>query len=347
MRGIAIGLVMVHHCWFGPYVPGLSEIGEAGMCGVDVFFVLSGYLITGILLKNLGREGYYRTFYARRFLRIVPLYWGYLTLIMGPRALVSLLGGSPPDIGPAWVYYAFLSNLWFSWAGFQEGPVDITWSLCVEEQFYLLFPLVVAALPRRVFAALLIGVVVLSGPMRYLLYDPRYVVAIFTLTPLRADGLAIGALAAIAQREGIEAVFIWARRLLLPLTALVAIQWGAGYVGLEAGPLATRHATISWWSAALLLSALSLPPEAALNRALSGGALVGLGRVSYSLYLLHAMIITVVDGLWAWLALPDKEQSVPWALLHMATSASLSIAAATLTYRTIEQPLLAYKDRIT
>ena len=348
VRGIAIGLVLLVHLWQGPYVPGLTEVSRAGAYGVDVFFVLSGFLITGILLRSIGSEVYYRNFYIRRALRILPLYWAYITLVFGPRIAVGLFAGRDlPDLGPPWAYYLFLSNFWFAQLGHftDNGLVDITWSLCIEEQFYLAFPFIVAVAPRRWLVAGLVGVIVASPVLRYLLYDPANPVTVYVLTPLRMDGLAMGALAAVALYHRHAGLEWWSRRLVGPLTLALVVTWGVGWVGPFQGPTAIGHSMVSAWTLTVIGLALALPARHPLVRTLSNPMLVYVGQVSYALYLLHpaAHIVFRVAGVS--LGLPELEDSYLMAGSHLVGASLLAVGMATLTWRTLEEPMLQLKHK--
>jgi peptidoglycan/LPS O-acetylase OafA/YrhL len=156
LRGLAVLLVLAHHSAQTAGRPDhplnlfLNGILLAGWTGVDLFFVLSGFLITGILYDARGRANYFRTFFMRRFLRIFPLY--YVSLLILVVLLPALL---PPD--PAlqhmqqelpW-YWAFLANVRIAYAGWSESSYILHfWTLAVEEQFYIVWPFLVFSLSR-------------------------------------------------------------------------------------------------------------------------------------------------------------------------------------------------------
>src|SRR5580698_6867484 len=166
VRGLAVLLVLVHNTDIYPSLH-LGLITNAGWSGVDLFFVLSGFLITGILIDTKEAQNYFSSFYARRMLRIFPLYYAVLTLLV----IVAL---HPTQI----YYYLYLSNwLILLKDGWQPNVAGHFWSLAVEEQFYLIWPLCVWLLPKRyrlrftlagcVFALMLrLGLVATYGPSR-------------------------------------------------------------------------------------------------------------------------------------------------------------------------------------
>src|SRR5665213_1680952 len=151
LRAFAIIPVILHHCW--PTGGWTSFVGEAGWMGVDLFFVLSGYLITGILLNTIGGKGGYRNFLARRALRIFPLYYACLALFTAV-AVFRPEHGSWEAMkawgGVGW-FFVYLGNIHAAWMNSLPPVLSFAtlWSLQVEEQYYLLFPLAVALLSAR------------------------------------------------------------------------------------------------------------------------------------------------------------------------------------------------------
>ncbi|RMH26225.1 MAG: acyltransferase, partial [Planctomycetota bacterium] len=152
LRGVAILLVMAFHIWryTGDAVAGraVSLVAGMGWAGVDVFFVLSGFLITGILLDTKGRPRYWRNFFIRRSLRIFPLYYAVMTALVAGAVVIDRLDLAIDDpalatIDKAWINYLYLTNFVKAFWGANVVPLDIAWSLAVEEQFYIFFPFVV------------------------------------------------------------------------------------------------------------------------------------------------------------------------------------------------------------
>ncbi len=191
-RGIAVALVMLFHgqrLFAGSVV---VPAFDAGWVGVDLFFALSGFLITGILVRTREHPRYWRNFVLRRALRIVPPYALLLLLVLAPRALAGV------DTGiPWWTYPTFLSNYWIGAQGSHDITLDLTWSLSVEEQFYLVWPLAVWALGRRGLLPLSTLAMLLAPALRYAWFDPATEVT-YMWTPCRVDSLAAGALGSLA-----------------------------------------------------------------------------------------------------------------------------------------------------
>src|SRR6266550_1677369 len=183
------------------------QLGLAGWVGVDLFFVLSGFLITGILLDTKGGDRYFRNFYMRRVLRIFPLYYGSLVVLfliipMVAPAIVHDLGRL--SHGQVWLW-TYLSNIAIGITGSWQAVPPLTghyWSLAVEEQFYLLWPLVVYSVSRSRLLNVALGLWVTALALRMvMLWLGVSPTSVFVLTPTRMDGLAAGAAVATLARQ--------------------------------------------------------------------------------------------------------------------------------------------------
>src|SRR5687768_1805284 len=167
LRGTAVIAVLV--CHYAVLLPRTPAVGllEIGWAGVDLFFVLSGFLITGILLDARGTPHYLRNFYARRALRIFPLYYGFLAVTLLVSLAVKLApGASHEGLRHLWAaqpsLWTYTANYWMpaqtAWSPWSEVVIPL-WSLSVEEQFYLVWPLVVCRLSERGLVRLCVGIV--------------------------------------------------------------------------------------------------------------------------------------------------------------------------------------------
>lgn len=272
-----------------------------GWSGVDLFFALSGFLITGILLDSKGAPNYFSSFYARRFLRIFPLYYATLAIIFVTAAAAPDLlriRTLVPESRDWWTYFAYLQN----WPLVQRGGspraniVGHFWSLAVEEQFYLVWPLCVWLLSRRVLfrlccagiaGALLFRCILVS------LYGGETLV--IHRTASRMDCLLIGSALAIAIREGWPITRRTIRLLAIAGGALVLLI--AVFRPLELIETNTFMQTIGVTGFALLSASL-------IGTILSGGGRVfhlrplrALGKYSYGIYVLHQPVfIFLVNG---------------------------------------------------
>ncbi|MDX2039963.1 MAG: acyltransferase [Acidobacteriota bacterium] len=198
LRGIAILMVLwLHTFQSGAPVSNsltrfLARTASLGQLGVDLFFVLSGFLITRILLSAKGSPDYFRNFYVRRVLRIFPLYYGFLLLYF---VIVPSLNGQPiaPASSQLW-FWSYLPNVAFTFGYKVHGPVHF-WSLAVEEHFYLLWPFFVHYLNLRHLLWVMLVIVVLAIINRVVFLDLGYATYYFTLT--RLDSLIAGCVLAV------------------------------------------------------------------------------------------------------------------------------------------------------
>src|SRR6185312_12498830 len=198
LRAIAISMVLVSHFWTYPAnTTALNRLFSSGWLGVDLFFVLSGYLITSILLRTRDSATYFRTFYMRRILRIFPPYYLLLLIVLVLLPLARPLGGELA--AEQWTFWLFLGNFFLA-HGWQMLRIDLTWSLAIEEQFYLVWPALVRYCNRigPVCIAICIGLPI----VRIALWESGVGwMWLHLMMPLRADSFAWGALVALYPRR--------------------------------------------------------------------------------------------------------------------------------------------------
>ncbi len=304
IRGIALLAVMLSHG--GPYIVRGGLLSKLfvyamipGWSGVELFFVLSGFLITGILLKTKTAENYFSSFYARRFLRIFPIYYFALTvgLLVAPHSSWwnSML---PPLLKTRIAYYFYLQNWPIFWKHhlFMLGsPFGHFWSLAVEEQFYLVWPLVIWLLPERALLWICGAGLVAALPLRfYMVHLYRGDFTAMALTSSRVDGLLIGVMLAILLRRG-QIPLRW-------VIAMLAVGGSViGYIALfhHIELIATYYymPTIGITGFSLLsggLLALSQHPIAWLRRMLIAPWLRTVGKYSYGMYIYHVPIYVIL-----------------------------------------------------
>jgi peptidoglycan/LPS O-acetylase OafA/YrhL len=352
LRGLAILLVIPHNVdRFGPVHDWtrLAAIGaHLGWIGVQLFFVLSGFLITRNLLDSRGSPRYYSTFYARRALRILPLCVATLVflLLVLPR-LVTL----PPRVLATYDQQVWLWTFLSNWAGGSGRGVywfPHFWSLAVEEQFYVVWPFVVAlAIPRRlvpVCAALVFGAILARCVM---LGSGSSTIAIYENTLCRMDALALGAIAAVAIGSP-----AWVEGVRRHSAALLAVAVAA----LAATAAATQGFDIANWTliilgftilaaafAAIVLLATTPRPgvlAAALKRLLAWAPLRSVGRYSYAMYLFHQPIALASDqALLAVLKPLGTLRPIAFAIVI----ALASYAAGFVSYHVLEKRALGLK----
>ncbi len=349
LRGIAILLVLLFH--FTPAHGPLfffAHVFQTGWIGVDLFFVLSGYLITGILLDTAGRPHYYRNFIVRRSLRIFPLYYaclalyGFLTFFPGPIRWHDYFG-----VGGASWYLFYLGNVKAFVQNAYPGAAILTplWSLQVEEQFYLTFPFVVLAASRKRLAAILMASVVMALLLRLVLTIalPENKLGTYLLMPCRMDALAMGGLIAIAQREAPH----WLKgRWVGWLTAICGATFVLVCLFFTVTPWSAMMRTIGFSAADLAFAGVVVLLISSRHRWLLSICrwrwLVWLGTISYGLYLLHIPALTVTRRwITPWLGI------TPEGSLQLFVSMAVAIAAASLSWILFESQILRLKDRFT
>lgn len=295
VRGLAVLAVMIDHMqiiWGGPD-GWFRAIPELGQHGVDLFFVLSGFLITGILDESRESKSYFRNFYGRRALRIFPLYYLFLLLAfyVQPRLVHK------PDVAAgqhAW-FWLYLSNFFFAARSWLETPpfnLNLTWSLAIEEQFYIVWPLVVLLFRGKALRRICIGIV--CGSVVFRLCAALMgtgVVAIYVLTPSRLDALAIGAWAVLALRDPdcLKGFYVRNRRSLgiAALAIGVVVSVAGSLLWFPAYAEAIDFTVLAIAFSTLLLSASLAAPGTVLVRILSLAPLREYGKLSYFLYLFH------------------------------------------------------------
>ena len=193
VRGLAILLVMMHNISLKYPLFYSQQLFSNGWMGVDLFFVLSGFLITGILVDSKQSQGYLKNFYVRRCLRIWPLYY---SLIFFMFVIVRFLSPSEfhtvmQQSSPWWAFPLFLQNFLIPISTNAAGPLGVTWSLAIEEQFYLIWPLVVRFCSSKQLRRVAIVEICISPALRY--YLSLHHVYLYTNVFCRLDGLMAGA----------------------------------------------------------------------------------------------------------------------------------------------------------
>jgi peptidoglycan/LPS O-acetylase OafA/YrhL len=354
LRGIAILSVLCFHSIIPPtaasplldrVVAGIFGIGWAG---VDLFFVLSGYLITGILLDTKGGAGYFRSFYARRMLRIFPLYYIALVvmLVVVPPLATPFISDPAQFRAGGFYLWTYIANWHVAHAGSWDviSPLTVPyWSLAVEEQFYLVWPLVVLVCSRRTLAWVAGGLIVTALIMRLTLLPSGNGLGIYVLTVTRMDTLAMGAAIAVAERShgGLHRL----ARFAAP-AALVSVLVLAGVVAIT---LSTSHytpamGTVGFTALAFGFGALLVFSRTAAPGALRVRWLRRLGERSYGVYIWQMLPLRGISAL----ALAEHIPLVAgsWVLrqLFVAGAAlALSWAVAEVSWYVLEAPFLRLK----
>lgn len=358
VRGLAVLLVLAFHFLALALQPGpeswLRPLKKALMLtwsGVDLFFVLSGFLIGGILLEHRRSASYFRTFYLRRACRILPPYVLLLAAAFLWRAGVegerfasnAWLSG---EFHPLWSYATFTQNFVMAETnGYGTNWLAATWSLAIEEQFYLVLPLLIWLTPPRSLPWVLACGIAAAPVVRlaFMEFHPHQGFPAHVLMPGRADGLLLGVLAAWALRHaevrralaqgraGLYAVFA----LLLAGAGLLTAR-GAGVGGYRMGFLGGTWLALLYLVFILIAVTEGRGPVSALTRLHS---LRGLGQISYGVYLLHQPVAGLLYGP-ATGGEPRLGDARGAAL--MLLTVAVTLALAWLSWRLMERPLVRW-----
>jgi peptidoglycan/LPS O-acetylase OafA/YrhL len=332
LRALAVLAVVIAHSTTVTHRLGLS----LGSFGVYLFFVLSGYLITGILVRSrekaerlgVGLDRVWFAFLARRALRIFPLYYAALLV-----AITLGLG----DARHEWPWYAaFLPNVRIAYQGEWPDALGHFWSLAVEEQFYLLWPVACFFIPRRHLLRLAIVCVVSAPMLRFLLLCTSVSdISSVTWMPCCLDGLGLGAVLALTGR----APRVWAAACGLAFIAVVAVarQYAMAW-SLQLPVVLFGSALLSWW----LVGHAATGFRGRVGRALESQTLTYLGRISFGIYVVHYLvppaILVIQTRLGISLGLPSTPGSAR--LFYVAI---VSVAVASLSWYAMERPINSLK----
>ncbi len=362
MRAIAFLMVFLLH-YAGTGVPYLSPIFSWGWMGVDVFFVLSGFLITGILYDSLHNKHFFRDFYVRRALRIFPLFYGVwiIALLLTPLlhidwnrynlAQAAYIGNffAPNAMHPHPLPGAILFSPYHAGGSPRTINVNHFWTLCIEEQFYLIWPAIVWLVrSRQRLLHLCLGLVAVVPIMRLLYFHahpgPQVELELYGWTFFRMDSLLLGAAIALWLRGPASSAANIRRTASIAALAAPAL-FVAGYllttthnVVLVTNPFVCTfgYTLIAITGGAILL--LSIDPSTWLTRALQRRPLLFLGRLSYGLYVFHLMPVGLFSK--AYLRLQPYHLQLAVAPLALA----VTVCVAWLSFRFYESPFLRLKS---
>ena len=357
VRGLAIAGVMALHFITNTITPTnlvertASKLATYGVWGVDLFFVLSGFLITGILLDSKGSHGYFRNFFVRRTLRIFPLYYGVLLLlfVIIPASTLQVFDPELVEMRSVqrWIW-PYLTNVYLG------GQPDFTipylshfWSLAIEEHFYLVWPFVIFALSRRsaMWVCAAIGLLAFALRLAFAIATPDLLYS-SVLTPCRLDTLCAGgwfALAAHGEGRLTHARALrglaWAGAGVFALSAWNAtLASGAPYV------LTLRTSLLAVFFGFFVYTAAHHPGLPVLKSSLRAGWLRTLGKYSYGLYVFHGIVAYAMHRR---SPAPFLNDLVPVhtlaALLQIGISVALSLGLAVLSFELFESRFLTLK----
>jgi peptidoglycan/LPS O-acetylase OafA/YrhL len=339
VRGLMTILVVLSH-YFGEVPHGLS-VFLLGRMAVETFFVLSGFLVGGLILGKMHHDNFFQVFYVRRVCRTLPIYFFSVLLIT---AMLAATGASWRDADvsfPAWSYFTFTQNFFMAETHSVGAHwLSPSWTLAIEEQFYVLAPLTFLLVPRRYLAATLIAAAAASVGCRIAVYGFGFAnqSAAHVLLPTNADVLICGLLAALAARLAIvrRGALDYALRL-APIVLLLCLAFLGVLAGRRSSAFAVLYPLLTAAAAAtFLLSLVRGAPEA---QRFCSRILCFFGRTSYAIYLTHLPILGLMHGLLLG-ARPDVVTPAQW--LVTLASLPLCVVAGWVLTRLIEEPITAY-----
>ncbi len=358
VRGISIIIVVAFHLFkradyftSNEALHFITRLTSIGWAGVDIFFVLSGFLITSILLKTKDEKNYFKNFYVRRALRIFPLYFVFIGFV------VSLLPKLDPDFTPeisrTLPFLLLYQQNWLMLIS--KVPLTtylaVTWSLAIEEQFYLIWPAVVYFTKKETLIKISLGIIavsILARILGLLLWEDASLVSTFFYynTFTRFEQLVFGGLLAsaftypvwVGRLKNISVPVFWAAFsafLALCITAFPHMVPLEGNTALVLG----GYTLIAIFSTALVTILMTYPEKSMFRRIFQLKPLVFFGKYSYSIYLLHVPIILILlDVLW-------RTQLRGWTmyLAYIVLTYGITVVGSLLTWNLLEKHMLNLK----
>ncbi len=347
LRGIAVLMVIFFHYINNQLIGAQGMLGRIlykitsfGWVGVDLFFVLSGFLIGTILIRNRGSKNYFSTFYIRRIVRIVPNYYLLIAvfLIIGSIPFFAsdyFLAGN--RVIPIWAYLVMVHNIFIAHLqNFGNTSLSITWSIGVEEQFYIVFPFLIFILKEK-WLPFLLGLAIVLAPlirMQYSGWIPPYV-----LLPCRMDSMAFGVL--IAWANHYYSLKDLVKKYRKPLLALLMLDvFICGFLSARYGDLGVFKNTLFAIIFSLMLVFALVYKDSVYGSLLRIRQLVWIGTISYSLYLFHDLILGVGNVIFGSLGADNLESGK--GLLVTIGAFAVSLIFSWFVYKKLETPFVTF-----
>lgn len=346
VRGIAIILVLIWH-----YMPRTSATPEFLITstrmfwsGVDLFFVLSGFLIAGILLQNVNSKNYFSTFYIRRAARIVPLYvvvfFMFVTVIyLAPKLGADYLTKTVSEHLPLWSYLTFTQNFLYAASDRMNDPwIDVTWSLALEEQFYISLSLLVRNLSRKKLLILAIALIVIAPILRF--YASNGLVA-YLLPLQRADALMLGVLLALAWQNEKGKEFLYKHANLFRWSCFLLFL-GVVYMTYQETWIgdAWAYLVLALFYCNFIVLVLIRNDNTSRFDPFKSRILEWFGLRSYGIYLLHKPILILIPFALAWFL---HNNLSTW--IDVLISTIVVFVVSEVSYRLLESPIMSWGHR--
>ena len=337
IRGIAALMIVQFH-FFLEIVPEnhtmvlIKKISFLGSSGVSLFFVLSGFLISRILLNTKFSPNYFKNFYIRRGLRIFPLYYFFLLIFY---FLIPFLEHSTiiPFYPQIW-FWVYLQNVSMTFNGTANGPFHF-WSLAVEEHFYLFWPFIIYYLNPKKIKIVIVCFIIIAFFTRIILASKGFNFAYFTLS--RMDELCLGALLAILEVN--QLLKPENARKFLILLVIIAITTGAVWffsTGLSISPLQqNRFIILSTCYFCFIGWIVSTKENHWIKKLLSHKILTYTGRISYGIYVFHPLCFALVG----------KFLNISEVAIYLVATLALTYIISSLSYYVFEARFLKLKKR--
>jgi peptidoglycan/LPS O-acetylase OafA/YrhL len=361
LRGLAIGtVVFAHYLWFAFMAHPSDLMGTVFAStrplwsAVDLFFVLSGFLIGGNLLDARDSANYFSTFYIRRFCRVLPVYFLFLGAAAATYRFVYRPTSSPMDVFfagrlPWYAYLTFGQNFWMAKLN-NVGPtiLAITWAFAVEVQFYLIVPSIIRFARRSALPYLFAAGVALA-PIARLLVVYRFrnhLWATYVLLPCRMDSLFLGLLCAYFVRQPGFWKWLDEGRITLRMACL-ALFAGTPFLNTKGIPFTLLWITIGcgwtslFYSTVLLLAVTK--SSAAIGSVLRARWLTGLGTISYGIYLFHSCVY----GICVWLLDQHGDQKTGWQVFGATLlGLAITLCIGKVSWQYFERPIVRWSHRL-
>jgi peptidoglycan/LPS O-acetylase OafA/YrhL len=341
IRGLAIVLVLALHLfeyfkWFG-----------FGWIGVDLFFVLSGFLITGILLETKGKKNSYKNFIIRRILRIFPLYYLFLTLFFCTIPITNWRNLIPHfeylQVNQIWFWFYiqnWLAAINDNWP--QQNILSHFWSLAIEEQFYVVWPILVFSVPRKNILWICLFLICLSVSLRlYFFFQGEHWTLIYVTTLTRFDGLCSGAMLAWLIRDERGVKFLNRNgNLILLLTSFgffITFLFAGGFYINNPTLYTVGYTFIALFFCAVVMKAISNHPNNILRSFFESSSLVFLGKYSYGIYIYHLPIYRILQ-----LSFSDTFNNISISTIALL----ITLVTSIVSFHLFEAQFLKLKDKL-